>query len=260
MTGKTKFTPDTRDKIIQALRGGNYRKVAAEYAGITYVTLRNWLLLAEDPHAPPEYVEFLASVQKAEADAEVADIARIRQASAEGSWQAAAWIRERKNPDRWGRKDRAQLEITGADGGPISVQASLGADPAAIGALAAILQNRFHERQDPLAPQPIEAQAREVDYEAYRIAPGELTEGSPSLALKHPRSPAEDAVGALPALPADPDVAEFVERREAYQEGQRVEQAFTEIVADVEVPPDWGAWDQPGVSDERWEWDDDSEE
>ena len=34
-------------------------------------------------------------------------------------WQADAWLRERKNPDRWGRRDR--MEHSGKDGGDIKI-------------------------------------------------------------------------------------------------------------------------------------------
>jgi hypothetical protein len=39
-----------------------------------------------------------------------------------GTWQASAWILERKQPKKWGRYDRT--EITGADGGPIQINVS----------------------------------------------------------------------------------------------------------------------------------------
>ena len=39
----SKFTPETRKKILWALRLGNYRKTAAEYAGISERTICDWL-------------------------------------------------------------------------------------------------------------------------------------------------------------------------------------------------------------------------
>lgn len=174
----TKFTEETRNKIITALRGGNYRPIAAQYAGIAPSTLRKWLLTAQDPSAPPEYLEFLAAVEKAEADAEIADIALIRKAAQDGTWSAAAWIRERKNPERWGRRDRTQVELTGVDGGPLDVRVSVGADVDSIVSLAAVLAGRFAERQDPVAGElPVEVGGEEV----FRIVPGELSAGAPSL-------------------------------------------------------------------------------
>lgn len=246
----TKFTDDTRNKIIQALRGGNYRTVAAAYAGISHTTLRNWLIMAQDPHAAPEYVEFLADVEKAEADAEVADIALIRRAAQDGTWAAAAWIRERKNPDRWSKGDRLDVSVSGPDGGPVDVRVGVGADPASIASLAAILADRFAQRQDPLGPTPIEVIGQpggDKALEAFRIVPGELGAGSPSLGSKGVREPSEP----VSRVSDDEDVAEFVARRD--------EQAvFDEIVDGVAEAEGWG-WDVELGDDEgdsAW-WDED---
>jgi len=152
----TKLTPEVSEKIVTALRGGNYREVACRYAGISYQTFRTWLKRAEEQQAPPEYLEFAAAVEKAEADAEVADIALIRRAAQDGSWTAAAWVRERKNPERWGKKDRTAVELTGPDGGPLDVRVAHGVDETAIGGLAAALERRARERA-MLAPEPMDA-------------------------------------------------------------------------------------------------------
>lgn len=155
----TKFTEETRGKILTALKGGNYREVACRYAGVSYQTFRNWLKMAEDASAPPEYLEFLEAVEKAEADAEVADLALIRRAAQEGSWTAAAWVRERKNPERWGRKDRTAVELTGADGGPLDVRVRHGVDTTAIEGLALALSRRAHETGLPEGPQALQGAA-----------------------------------------------------------------------------------------------------
>lgn len=141
----TKFTPDTRDKILTALRAGNYRITACRYANISHHTLLKWLKIAENPDAPPEYVEFATAVEKAEADAEVADLALIRRAAQDGQWQAAAWIRERKNPERWGRRDRASVELSGPDGGPLELSVSHLVDVSAIEGLLGSLEARRRE-------------------------------------------------------------------------------------------------------------------
>lgn len=154
----TKFTPDRTQKIIDALRGGNYRSTACQYAGINYQTFLNWLTIAKGPDAPPEYVDFLEAVEKAEADAEVARVALIAKASqdvmdedgelvAKGSWQAAAWHLERSHPERWGRREASKVEISGPDGGPISVQAALGVDQESISGLLMSLASRQRDEQ-----------------------------------------------------------------------------------------------------------------
>lgn len=140
----TKFTPETKEKILTALRAGNYRQVACRYAGISHQTLRNWINRAEE--GDPAYVEFVEALEKAEADAEVADLALIRRAAGDGAWQAAAWIRERKNPERWGRRERTQVELSGPDGGPVALAVSHMVDVTAIEGLAATLERRRREQ------------------------------------------------------------------------------------------------------------------
>jgi transposase len=146
----SKFTPEVRDKILTALRAGNYRNVACQYAGINIQTLHNWIAKAEHPDAPPEYLEFVEALQKAEADAEVADLALIRRSAQDGQWQAAAWIRERKNPERWGRRDRQTVELTGADGGPVQMQVAGVVEVSAIEGLLGALERRRRELGEPV--------------------------------------------------------------------------------------------------------------
>jgi len=38
------------------------------------------------------------------------------------NWTAYAWYLERKFPDRWGRKDKLQQEISGPNGQPVEVE------------------------------------------------------------------------------------------------------------------------------------------
>jgi transposase len=99
-TGRpTKLTPEVQERIVTALRAGNYRETASRHAGISYMTFRRWEMKGE-------------AIKKAEADAEVRDLELISKA-AEEQWQAAAWKLERKYPQRWGRRDATKLELSG---------------------------------------------------------------------------------------------------------------------------------------------------
>lgn len=134
MAGRpTKLTPQVQAKIVQAIVGGNDITVAAAYAGIGESTFYAWLergrkeraRLAASPNARPRaketpFVEFLASIEKAQADAETRNVALIAKAAQDGTWTAAAWWLERKYPERWGRKERH--EVTGKDGGDLIVE------------------------------------------------------------------------------------------------------------------------------------------
>jgi transposase len=137
MARPTKLTKELHEKLLSAIRAGNYMETAAAYAGISKDTLYNWMRrgareserLAQNPRAKPkkseqEFLEFSDAVEKALAQAEVRDIANIAKASDAGDWRASAWRLERKYPEKWGRKDRldAELKHTGKDGGPIQTE------------------------------------------------------------------------------------------------------------------------------------------
>jgi transposase-like protein len=108
-----KFTPDRRQKIIEAIQAGNYNIVAARYGGITKDCFYKWMQRGEREQSG-EYREFSDAVKDAEAVAEVRAEALIQAAALgdkkhPGQWQAAAWYLERRHPDRWSRKERVEL-------------------------------------------------------------------------------------------------------------------------------------------------------
>ncbi len=96
----TKFTEETRKKILWALRLGNYRKTAAEYACISERTLGDWLYKGSEENGG-EYADFHNDVLEAEQAAEVRALGVIQQAANNGQWKAAAWFLERKFPERY---------------------------------------------------------------------------------------------------------------------------------------------------------------
>jgi hypothetical protein len=95
-----KFTPEVRNSILQAVRMGCYLETAAAFAGISKQTLFNWLRLGAQDVEP--FVEFHRDFAEALAKSEMRGLAVIGKAS-EKSWQAAAWLLERRYPKRWGQ-------------------------------------------------------------------------------------------------------------------------------------------------------------
>lgn len=108
----TKLTPERLEKILESLREGNYRDTAAEGAGISYDSFRNWEKRGAI-EKKGKYFVFFESIKKAEAEGEQLHIRRINKAGEEGAWQADAWMLERKDPKKWGRKDATKLELSG---------------------------------------------------------------------------------------------------------------------------------------------------
>jgi transposase len=102
----TKFSPVIQEKIVTALRSGAYIETAAVYAGINKDTLYAWLKKgARAKNRKSIYSQFSDAVEKAQAEAEMRDVAVISKSANSGHWQASAWRLERKFPARWGRRD-----------------------------------------------------------------------------------------------------------------------------------------------------------
>jgi len=114
--GRTsKLTKGVHKVIVEALASGCYRETAAEHAGISTSTFYRWMEQGEadlEHDVASPYRDFWEAIKKAEADAEVKAIKLIRAAAEEPrTWQAAAWLLERKKPAQWGR--RTSLEHSG---------------------------------------------------------------------------------------------------------------------------------------------------
>ncbi len=109
-TGRpSKLTPETREKILAALRGGNYRHVAVAWAGIDYTTFARWLRESKaDPDGP--HGAFHQEVQEAETAAEIGMVAGLVKAGRDDPSHWKWWL-ERKFPDRWGRETRRIAEL-----------------------------------------------------------------------------------------------------------------------------------------------------
>lgn len=105
-----KYTPEIVERLLKAIRLGMAYKHAAAYAGISEDTFYTWM---------KEKTEFSEQVKEAEADGIATNFAKIQKAATNGSWQASAWILERRHPEEYGRQ---RLEITGANGDPIRTQ------------------------------------------------------------------------------------------------------------------------------------------
>lgn len=117
----TLCTPERTAIICEALEGGAYLATAAALAGLHPDTVYKWLKRGAEGEEP--YATFASAVESAQATGEKRLLDLIRAAAAEPKhWQAAAWMLERKFPDRYGRKMRVEAGPPAADdegeGGP----------------------------------------------------------------------------------------------------------------------------------------------
>jgi hypothetical protein len=73
--------------------------MAAAAGGISKQTLKNWRHRAAAGEEP--FLSFFARLEKAEACGAVAALSCIQEAAAKGTWQAAAWMLERRYPKQF---------------------------------------------------------------------------------------------------------------------------------------------------------------
>ncbi len=121
---KTACTPELIAAICKHLRIGAYRKDAIKAAGVAETTFYYWIERGGkerrhiDSGKKPRkresaYLHALQSIEKAEAESSLGDLAMITRAAQDGAWQAAAWTLERRLPEQWGRQ-RLDIQANGS--------------------------------------------------------------------------------------------------------------------------------------------------
>lgn len=130
MARPTKLTPAVSKRICDNICRGLAFEQAATLAGVSATVFYNWKARGKKEETGL-YVEFLKRVKKAEAAWElehlkiIADAAQPRVTEdgkvVKGSWQASAWMLERRVLKRYGRTQHAKVELSGKDGGPIEL-------------------------------------------------------------------------------------------------------------------------------------------
>lgn len=160
----TLLTPEVEKRLVDAVRLGAPVAIAAAHAGICENSFYNWSqagreeLEARDAGEPPNpahdpHVRLWERVVDARAAAAIRNIGQLQKAAAGGyvteetsrkyrdpetgrivtetttkrapvDWRAAAWWLERQQRVHFG-KGADQVELTGANGGPLQVEASI---------------------------------------------------------------------------------------------------------------------------------------
>ena len=99
----SKLTEEVKNKLLDALKMGNYYDAACAYAGIHYYTFRLWMAKGEKAKSG-EFFEFFEAVKEAENEAEARTVL-LWQKAIPKDWRAAQAFLERRYPERWGKKD-----------------------------------------------------------------------------------------------------------------------------------------------------------
>lgn len=105
-------------RLNQALSVGAYIEDACVFAGISSRQFRRWRELAEQDVEP--YASRWEEIAKSESQAIVRNLFNIQNSANNGSWQASAWILERKYPEKFGRKD--SLDVANSSGNRYNVE------------------------------------------------------------------------------------------------------------------------------------------
>lgn len=109
LMAKTKLTPQLQEQIGNNITLGMPLKFAAEAAGITEVTFYNWIKRGEN-ESKGKFFEFAEHIKTCKAKAVQLHLKLITKAATDGSWQASAWILERRHPEEFGKRDRLELD------------------------------------------------------------------------------------------------------------------------------------------------------
>jgi hypothetical protein len=98
---KSKYTPALIAEIASSIKEGNTQEDSARMAGIHVSTFYDYM----------KHSEFSEAVEKAHAEFKKANVLAIRAAGirakngeVHGSWQANAWLLERKYPEEFGQR------------------------------------------------------------------------------------------------------------------------------------------------------------
>ncbi len=102
MARPTKLTPEVAERIVAAIRAGNFPEPAARSAGVSPATLYRWKRLGGQEASGP-HRDLVEAIRRAEGEAEVHAIAVIRK-QMPGDWRAALAYLERRHAERWGRR------------------------------------------------------------------------------------------------------------------------------------------------------------
>ena len=98
MARRTKLNAEVQRRILQAIQAGATYAMAAQLAGIARLGVCYWLQKGEE-QTKGIYRTFFNEFKRAEAICCVGNLAIINKEAKAGTWQAAAWLLERRFPD-----------------------------------------------------------------------------------------------------------------------------------------------------------------
>lgn len=116
----SKLTPETCKAIVDGITIGMPYHAAAQAAGITYETFNNWMNRGKKAKSG-RYFQFFQDIKEAESRGIRNNLILITKAAKEGSWQASAWILERRHPEDFGRREKVNMNADMKHSGGVTV-------------------------------------------------------------------------------------------------------------------------------------------
>lgn len=109
------FEKELVERFLKAIALGMSIKAACDYASIGEGTFYQWQRKAEKAEENGEgdenvYVKFMKDFKKSKSSCMARHLARITQASDDGSWQASAWILERRFPEDFAQHNDVSMD------------------------------------------------------------------------------------------------------------------------------------------------------
>ncbi|HEV8176914.1 MAG TPA: hypothetical protein VGP44_04430 [Gemmatimonadales bacterium] len=92
----TKRTPAVEKRLVELIREGLTQKDASAIVGISEDSFIRW---------KQDFADFAARIKKAEAEFILDNVRIVQKAASANTWQASAWILERRRTEAWGRKE-----------------------------------------------------------------------------------------------------------------------------------------------------------
>lgn len=106
---KCKLNDELTAVICDNISLGLSYTLTCQAAGIHFDTFNEWMKKGE-AGGEEKFVDFYSKVRAAEAICARNSLERIREAADNGTWNAAAWLLERRYPSDYGRKDRIDMK------------------------------------------------------------------------------------------------------------------------------------------------------
>jgi len=104
----TKLNDELQQAILDNIVAGCVIEVAVRSVGISETTFYRWLKEADDTPEGSPLRQFRDAVERAKDECESRSLSIIANAAVT-NWTAAAWLLERRHPERWARRDNLRL-------------------------------------------------------------------------------------------------------------------------------------------------------